>query len=53
MWKWIHQLAKPERLYQLSGRLVPWMALLAALTLLTGWGWGFGFAPADYQKGES
>ena len=53
MWKWIHQLAKPERLYQFSGRLVPGCALLAAVTLFIGWGWGFGFAPADYQQGES
>ncbi|CUU24797.1 heme ABC transporter permease [Duffyella gerundensis] len=53
MWKWLHQLAKPERLYQLCGRLVPWFALLALATLLTGWIWGFGFAPADYQQGNS
>ena len=53
MWKWIHQLAKPERLYQFSGRLVPGCALLAAVTLFIGWGWGYGFAPADYQQGES
>lgn len=53
MWKWIHQLAKPERLYQFCGRLVPGLALLTAVTLLIGWGWGFGFAPADYQQGES
>lgn len=53
MWKWIHQLAKPERLYQFSGRLVPGLALLTAVSLLIGWVWGFGFAPPDYQQGES
>ncbi|GLR10611.1 heme ABC transporter permease [Mixta theicola] len=53
MWKWIHQLAKPERLYQFSGRLVPGFALLATVALFIGWSWGFGFAPADYQQGES
>ncbi|OON39087.1 heme ABC transporter permease [Izhakiella australiensis] len=53
MWKWFHQLAKPERLYQLCGRFVPWLGLLAVATLLLGWVWGFGFAPADYQQGNS
>ncbi|PVF13362.1 heme ABC transporter permease, partial [Yersinia pestis] len=24
MWKWFHQFAKPERLYPLCGRLIPW-----------------------------
>lgn len=53
MLKWIHQLGKPERLYRLCGRLIPWFAVTGAATLLLGWGWGFGFAPADYQQGES
>ncbi|MDF2786308.1 MAG: heme transporter permease [Pantoea eucrina] len=53
MWKWIHQWARPERLYQLCGRLIPGMAIAAAGALLLGWGWGFGFAPADYQQGNS
>ncbi len=53
MWKWIHQLGKPERLYPLCGRLVPWFALSGIGTLLLGWTWGFGFAPADYQQGDS
>ncbi|MDU5839599.1 MAG: heme ABC transporter permease, partial [Pantoea sp.] len=26
MWKWLHQLGRPERLYQLCGRLIPWFA---------------------------
>lgn len=53
MWKWLHQLAKPERLYQLCGRLIPGFALTGSAALLLGWVWGFGFAPADYQQGES
>ena len=53
MWKWLHQLAKPERLYQLCGRLVPWFALISAVLLVVGCVWGFGFAPADYQQGQS
>ncbi|WP_336748458.1 heme ABC transporter permease [Pantoea vagans] len=53
MWKALHQLARPERLYQFSGRLVPWFAVAGLASLLLGWGWGFGFAPADYQQGDS
>ena len=53
MWKWLHQLARPERLYHLCGRFIPWFALAATMTLLLGWAWGFGFAPADYQQGDS
>ncbi len=53
MWKGLHQLAKPERLYQLCGRLVPGFALTSAAVLLLAWIWGFGYAPADYQQGDS
>ncbi len=53
MWKRLHLLAKPERLYQLCGQCLPWCAMAAVITLALGWGWGFGFAPADYQQGES
>ncbi len=53
MWKWLHQLAKPERLYTLCGRFIPWLGAVGALCLILGWTWGFGFAPADYQQGNS
>ncbi|MSE18127.1 heme ABC transporter permease, partial [Pantoea agglomerans] len=53
MWKALHQLARPERLYQFSGRLVPWFAISGLAALLLGWAWGFGLAPADYQRGDS
>ncbi len=53
MWKALHQLAIPERLYRLCGCWIPWLAALSALLLVIGLGWGFGFAPADYQQGES
>ncbi len=53
MWKWLHQLAKPERLYQLCGQLLPWFLLAGVASLLLGWVWGFAFAPADYQQGDS
>lgn len=53
MWKNLHLLAKPERLYVLCGQCLPWFAIAAFITLSLGWVWGFGFAPADYQQGES
>ena len=53
MWKTLHQLAIPPRLYRLCGVFIPWLAVLSLLTLGGGWIWGFGFAPADYQQGES
>lgn len=53
MWKALHQLANPERLYHLCGRLVPWLAVATALVLSAGCLWGFAYAPADYQQGQS
>lgn len=53
MWKTLHQLAAPPRLYQICGRLVPWLAAAGIIVLATGWVRGFGFAPADYQQGQS
>ena len=53
MWKWLHQLARPERLYHVCGRFIPRLGLAAAACLLLGWAWGFGFAPKDYQQGDS
>ena len=53
MWKWLHLLAKPERLYRLCCQCLPWFGAAAVLSLALGWGWGFVFAPPDYQQGES
>jgi heme exporter protein C len=53
MWKALHQLAIPERLYTLCGRWIPWLAVSSALLLVIGLIWGFVFAPADYQQGQS
>lgn len=53
MWKALHQLAKPQRLYSLCGRFIPWLGLLSSVLLVVGCIWGFVYAPADYQQGQS
>lgn len=53
MWKVLHQLAKPERLYALCKRWTPWLGLLSTILLIVGCVWGFGYAPPDYQQGQS
>ncbi|NLS13255.1 heme ABC transporter permease [Vibrio sp. SM6] len=53
MWKWLHPLAKPETAYRLCGKLLPWFAILALLSLSVGTVWGLAFAPSDYQQGDS
>lgn len=53
MWRWLHLYAKPEVVYHLLGRWLPWVAGAAALILGGGLIWGILFAPADYQQGDS
>jgi heme exporter protein C len=53
MWKWLHPYAKPERAYDLCSTLLPWFAVIAALSLTIGTLWGLLFAPSDYQQGDS
>jgi len=37
----------------LSGRILPWVAGLAALTLAAGLVWGFFLTPDDYKQGST
>nr|WP_269447750.1 heme ABC transporter permease CcmC [Legionella fallonii] len=53
MWKFLYQLASPKIFYTLSGRLIPWLATSASVTLTIGIIWGLVFAPPDYQQGEA
>jgi heme exporter protein C len=46
-------LANPTRFMALSGRLVPWLAAVAALLLGAGLYMAWFVAPADYQQGET
>ncbi len=53
MWKLLYQLASPKAFYNLTGRLIPWLAVCAGLVLFVGLLWGLVFAPADYQQGDA
>ncbi|MFM8332321.1 MAG: heme ABC transporter permease [Candidatus Methylumidiphilus sp.] len=53
MWLFIHKLASPKYFYDISGKLIPWLAWLTGLTILAGLYYGLLQAPADYQQGES
>ena len=53
IWTTFHKWGSPRWFYQLSGRLLPWLAVLTALTLVAGVAWGLLFVPPDYKQGNS
>ena len=53
MWSFFHKLGSPRWFYDISGKWLPWLAVLAAGLLLTGMVWGLLFAPADFKQGNS
>lgn len=53
MWQLLHRSATSRALYHFCQKLVPWFAVFACITLLTGTVWGLLFAPADHQQGDS
>ncbi|MBA5708068.1 heme ABC transporter permease [Pseudomonas fulva] len=52
-WTWFHKLGSPKWFYAISGRMLPWLSIAAALLLVIGVVWGLVFAPQDYQQGNS
>ncbi len=48
----MYVLANPQNFMRISSRVLPWVASLAALTLVVGLALGFA-APPDYQQGET
>ncbi len=52
LWLWFHRMASPHFFYQLSGRLLPYCALLTIIFLLAGLVGGLVYAPADYEQGD-
>ncbi len=53
MWTFFHKLGSPKWFYDISGKWLPWFAVISALLLVLGSIWGLAFAPADYQQGNS
>ncbi len=53
MWTWFHKLGSPKWFYDISGKLLNFMAPVAALLLIVGAIWGLLYAPADFRQGNS
>ena len=53
MWRFLHSLGSPRYFYRYSGRLIPWLAWLTAVSMAAGLYGGLVLAPPDYQQGES
>lgn len=51
-WTWFHKFGSPPHVYRLAGRLTPWFAWPAAITILSGLYGGLVLAPPDYQQGD-
>ena len=53
MLDWFHKLAAPKSFFEITGRWLPWLMGLTALSLIAGAVWALLFVPADYQQGHS
>ena len=52
-WTFFHKLGSPKWFYEISSKLLPWVAVFSVLMLAVGLVWGSVFAPEDYQQGNS
>jgi heme exporter protein C len=53
MWVFFHKLGSPRWFYQISGKWLPWFAVVATVLLVVGAVWGLAFAPPDFKQGNS
>jgi len=49
----IWEYANPKKFIQTTDRLLPWLSVLAAATLVVGLIWGFFFTPDDFRQGST
>ncbi len=52
-WTFFHRMASPKWFYNFSGKLLPWVGVLAMVGVVTGLVWGLLFTPPDYLQGNS
>ena len=48
-----YKFSSPKLVYEISGKLLPWLAVLATVLMVTGLMWGLIFTPPDYLQGNS
>jgi len=48
-----HKMASPKYFYDISGRMIPWLAAAFTVVTLAGLYYGLVKAPPDYQQGDS
>jgi heme exporter protein C len=53
IWDYVQRTVSPRHFYDIGGRWLPWLWLVAGVLLSVGTVWGLAFAPADYQQGNS
>ncbi len=49
----IWEYANPKKFIDTTDKLLPWISILAVLTLVVGLVWGFFFTPDDYRQGAT
>jgi len=52
-WTWFHKLSSPPHFYRIAGKMLPWLAIPAALLIVGGVYGGLVAAPEDYQQGDA
>ncbi len=52
MWKFIHQASSPKTCFHWAGVILPYISILATVTLIIGLIGGLFLAPPDYQQGN-
>lgn len=53
MWVWFSKLGSPKWFYELSGKWLPWLFVVMAVTMTVGLVWALLFVPQDYQQGDT
>jgi heme exporter protein C len=57
MWSFLrslwHKFGSPRWFYQISGKVLPWLAVITPILLVAGMVWGLLFTPPDFRQGNS